>query len=409
VETFRVGIDFRGAQSGGGSGQRGIGRYTTDLVLGLLEHGRQPVFERTGKLLEIVLFHAEGIPIPPEINGRVTTAPVKAPTWSDAKKPLWLRLPKIRSQKRFHELRFNNSVKSQKRAMEAQLRNIELDILHIPSALDVGSYPIYSYPCPVVMTFLDAIVVQLREDVLEKYPWFLQDYYFLQAENLKLANRLVAISQASKADATHVFGLEASKIDVVYPCVSNEFLEPRLPSPRKRPYFLFCSVPDPHKNPRVVMEAFSKIESDCDLVFVSPRDMLYMPSLLQFAEELGISDRFTITGFVPGADLVALFQNAIALVSPSKMEGFGLPVAQAMRAGIPVITSRVSAQAEIANGVGILIDPNSAVEIAAAMNRILHETNREELARKGRERAQWFDSDKVTRELIDTYLSVVDK
>jgi glycosyltransferase involved in cell wall biosynthesis len=259
------------------------------------------------------------------------------------------------------------------------------------------------------MTFLDAIVVQLREDVLEKYPWFLQDYYFLQAENLKLANRLVAISQASKADATHVFGLEASKIDVVYPCVSNEFLEPRLPSPRKRPYFLFCSVPDPHKNPRVVMEAFSKIESDCDLVFVSPQDTLYMPSLLQFAEELGISDRFTITGFVPGADLVALFQNAIALVSPSKMEGFGLPVAQAMRAGIPVITSRVSAQAEIANGVGILIDPNSAVEIAAAMNRILHETNREELARKGRERAQWFDSDKVTRELIDTYLSVLDK
>jgi glycosyltransferase involved in cell wall biosynthesis len=157
------------------------------------------------------------------------------------------------------------------------------------------------------------------------------------------------------------------------------------------------------------MEAFSKIESDCDLVFVSPQDTLYMPSLLQFAEELGISDRFTITGFVPGADLVALFQNAIALVSPSKMEGFGLPVAQAMRAGIPVITSRVSAQAEIANGVGILIDPNSAVEIAAAMNRILHETNREELARKGRERAQWFDSDKVTRELIDTYLSVLDK
>jgi glycosyltransferase involved in cell wall biosynthesis len=409
VETFRVGIDFRGAQSGGGSGQRGIGRYTTDLVLGLVQHGAQVVLDKTGKQLKIILFVAEGVPLSEELEGQVEVVPVRAPTWSDAKKPLWLRLPKIRSQKRFHELRFNNSVKSQKRAMETQLERVELDVLHIPSALDVGSYPIYNYPCPVVMTFLDAIVAQLREDVLEKYPWFLQDYYFLQASNLKRAVRIVAISQASKADASSVFGLDSNKIDVVYPCVSTEYSEPRLPSPRQRPYFLFCSVPDPHKNPRLVMEAFAHLDKECDLVFVSPHDTLYMPGLLRLAGELGISDRFTITGFVPGSDLVALFQNAIALVSPSKMEGFGLPVAQAMRAGIPVITSNVSAQAEIADGVGILIDSNSAVEIAAAMHRILNEANREELARKGQERASWFNSEKVTRELIDVYLSAVEK
>ncbi|MEI7577320.1 MAG: glycosyltransferase family 1 protein [Armatimonadota bacterium] len=409
METFRVGIDFRGAQSGGGSGQRGIGRYTTELVLGLLEYGRPYLQQQTGKLVEIVLFHAEGVPIPAEINGLVTTAPVKAPTWSDGKKPLWLRLPKIRSQKRFHEMRFNNSVKSQKREMERQLAKVKLDVLHIPSALDVGSYPIYSYPCPVVMTFLDAIVVELREDVLDSYPWFLQDYYFLQAKNLESADRIVAISEASKSDASRVFGLAEDKINVVYPAVSKVYDHPPEPSLRSRPYFLFCSVPDPHKNPRRVMEAFSRMPDSHDLVFISPHDQLYMPSLMAYAQELGIHKRFFMTGFIPERELINLFQNAEALVSPSKMEGFGLPVAQALRAGIPVITSNVSAQAEIAEGVGLLVDPYSVDQIAHAMSSILSNYDRDLARQLGRQRACWFDAEKVTRELADVYLSVARK
>lgn len=409
METFRVGIDFRGAQSGGGSGQRGIGRYTTELVAGLIEFGPAYVLEQTGRRLEITLFHAEGIPIPGELNGKVATIGVKAPTWSDAKKPLWLRLPKIRSQKRFHEMRFNNAVKSQKRAMESKLAGSKLDVLHIPSALDVGSYPIYDYPCPVVMTFLDAIVAQLREDVLDKYPWFLQDYYFAQAKNLQNADKIVAISQASADDAVSVFGLEQSKIDVVYPAVSDRYQSESFPNPRQRPFFLFCSVPDPHKNPEKVMEAFANLPDTHDLVFISPQDQLYMPRLKELADKLGIAERFFITGFVPEDELMGLFQHADALVSPSKMEGFGLPVAQAMRAGIPVITSKFSAQGEIAKDVGLLVDPNSVAEISEAMHRVLRLENREELKRLGQERAKWFDAEKVTRELLDVYLSAAQK
>lgn len=405
METFRVGIDFRGAQSGGGSGQRGIGRYTTDLVLGLLEHGRQPILEQTGKLLEVVLFHAEGVPIPPEINGLVTLAPVKAPTWSDAKKPLWLKLPKIRSTKLFHELRFKNAVKAQRRAMELQVKKAELDVLHIPSALDVGSYPIFDYPCPVVMTLLDTIVISLKEITFDRFPWFLQTYYYEQAENLKRADRIVAISEASKQDGVREFNLDPNKIDVIYPAVASRYGVPaqRPKSVESFEYFLFCSVPDPHKNPRIVMEAFSRLGSEHHLVFVSPESHHETTGIRQFANELGIVERFHVTGFVVEEELIGLFQYATALVSPSQMEGFGLPVAQAMRAGTPVITSHTSAQAEIASGVGILVSPNSVHEVLAAMKLVASAPPPRPM-RNAHERAKWFDSERVTRQLVEVYV-----
>ncbi len=405
VETFRVGIDFRGAQSGGGSGQRGIGRYTTDLVLGLLEHGRPIVLEEQGKLLEVVLFHAQGVPVPAEINGLVSLAPVRAPSWSDEKKPLWLRLPKIRSIKRFHELRFNRALRSQRRAIERQVRLAELDILHIPSALDVGSYPIFDYPCPVVMTLLDTIVISLKEITYDRFPWFLQTYYHEQADNLKRADRIVAISQASKADGVREFGLDPSKIDVIYPAVSSRYGVPAHRPTRVESfdYFLFCSVPDPHKNPRIVMEAFAQLDCEHHLVFVSPESHHETIGIRQFAEELGIAERFHITGFVSEEELIGLFHHATALVSPSQMEGFGLPVAQAMRAGVPVITSNTSAQAEIAAGVGILVSPNSIAEVLSAM-KLCTSSPMSRPMLPAQERAKWFDSERVTRQLIEAYL-----
>ncbi|HLP00218.1 MAG TPA: hypothetical protein VK171_16595, partial [Fimbriimonas sp.] len=193
---MRVGIDFRGAQSGGGSGQRGIGRYTLEMLKGILEFAPE---------VQLVLFVKHDVEIPAELKGKCEIIPVVAASWSDAKKPLWLKIPKIRSIKRFHEMRFRSAVRKQKVAMEKALSSTKLDVLHIPSALDIGSYPIYNYPCPVVMTFLDAIVIKLKHNTYDRYPWFLQTYYQEQGENLKKADAIVAISDASAKDAIEVF------------------------------------------------------------------------------------------------------------------------------------------------------------------------------------------------------------
>lgn len=396
---MRVGIDFRGAQSGGGSGQRGIGRYTLEMLKGILEFAPD---------IQLVLFVKHDVEIPEELLGKCEVIPVVAASWSDAKKPLWLKIPKIRSIKRFHEMRFRSAVRKQKVAMERALASTKIDLLHIPSALDIGSYPIYSYHCPVVMTFLDAIVIKLKHNTYDRYPWFLQTYYQEQGENLKRADAIVAISDASAADAVEIFGLDPAKITTVYPAVSHDYAlaHERPAIAGERPYFLFCSVPDPHKNPEVVIRAFAQAGWDANLVMVSPKDSVFVPPLVELSRELGVEDRIIWTGFVEERDLIGLFQHALAVISPSQMEGFGLPVGQAMRAGTKVITSNFSAQAEIARNCGLLVDPNSVDEVAAAINKTMAGGISEEMIEAGKRDAQQFDAEVVTRKLVEVYRSV---
>lgn len=391
---MRLGVDFRGAQAGE-SGLRGIGRYTLEMLKGIFEFAPE---------IEVTLFVKHNSEIPNELKGKCKTVPVKAMSWTDPNDALWTKIPKVRSLEALHAQRFKKSVAEQTEAMEKALRENPIEILHIPSALDIGSYPIYNYPCPVIMTFLDAIVIKEKETIYNRLRGFQQIYYREQAENLKKATRIVAISQASAMDAVEVFGLDASKVDVVYPAVALEYGIPHSrPALVGDPYFLFCSVPDAHKNPYVVLEAFAKVPSEYQLVFVSPSESEFVPGLRQRAEKLGLADRFVVTGYVDEADLYGLFQHATALVSPSKIEGFGLPVAQAMRAGTPVVTSKFSAQGEIAAGVGYLVDPNSIDEVTQAMLEIIKDGRQPDRVVVGKERAKLFDAEKVTHELIDCY------
>jgi len=406
VETFRVGIDFRGAQSGGGSGQRGIGRYATDLVLGLLEFGPALVASEFGKALEIVLFQTAGVPLPSEINGQVEAAPIEAPRWDSPNKPLWMKIPKVRSLPSLHQAHLERTIEAQHRAMSQQVQAAKLDVLHLPTALDVGSYPNLQANCPVVMTVLDTIILSLPEIGLNRYPKHLQWYYRNQILNLARANRLVTISEATKSDVVRQFGFDANTIDVVYPAVSTRFGEahsaPTLGALDARPYFLFCSVPDPHKNPRQVIEAFSRLKTNHALVFVAPASHPESMAAQEYATSLGIGDRFILTGFVETEELYRLFKHATALVSPSQMEGFGLPVAQAMRAGTPVITSNNSAQAEIAARAGILVDPNSVDELSAAMEQVISNDLSDRVA-MGVEDAKQFDPQTVTLNLLQSF------
>lgn len=391
---MRVGIDFRGAQCSG-SGLRGIGRYTVDLINGLRTHAPE---------IEVVLFSKHNVDLPSELSP-CEVIKVPAMSWTDPTDALWTKIPKIRSSDFLHGRRCRQAVAEQKVAMELALAQNPVDLLHVPSALDIGSYPIFDCPVPLVATFLDAIVLKLKANTFDRFRPFQQKYYLEQAKHLQRADRIVAISNASAADAISEFQLDAARIDVVYPAVSKMYSQPmeRPATAGSLPYFLFCSVPDPHKNPMVVLEAFRDMPDGYQLIFVSPKEAELMPQIMNFAQASGFSDRFTVTGYVPEHEMYGLFQHATAVVSPSQMEGFGLPVAQAMRAGTPVITSRESAQGEIADGVGYLVDPNSALEVKEAMVRVIADNRDGKRLALGQERAHQFDSEVVTGQLVEVY------
>ncbi len=403
---------MRALGSSGGSAGRGIGKYITDLVEGLAGFG-------TGH--EVVLFVRAGTSLPERLESLgLAQVPVAPPTWDESNRSPFFRLPKVRSYQPLLIRVHDRAVAAQREAMESAVAASGVDVLHLPTALDIGSFPEGSFGVPTVMTFLDAIPLVLREEAYDRWPLYVQRFYDRQLANLRTAARVVAISEASRQDALRYAALASEKVVVVYPAVADEFGQPVSKAVREevrarygieRPYFLFCSVPDPHKNPHRVIRAFARarasLTSAYDLVFVSPHGAPYEEGLHQTAQEAGVADAFRITGRVPDVDLAALFQGAMALVSPSLIEGFGLPAAQAMRAGVPSIVSDHGAQAEVVGDAGLRVPPEDEETLAVAIATLGEDASlRQKLSEQGKERANRFRPEVQAQSLLRIYHEV---
>ena len=108
-----------------------------------------------------------------------------------------------------------------------------------------------------------------------------------------------------------------------------------------------------------------------------------------------------LTGFVPDDELVFLYSRATALVSPSLMEGFGLPAIEAMACGTPVIASRAGSLPEVIGDAGVYFDPTDVGSIAAAIASLLNDRGRRDLlARRAIQRAALFTWDASARALL---------
>jgi glycosyltransferase involved in cell wall biosynthesis len=202
------------------------------------------------------------------------------------------------------------------------------------------------------------------------------------------AARLIANSEHTRMDAIRVLGVPPEKIDVIYPGVNPAYFQAKAAA-RAQPYVLFVGAIEPRKNIETLLDAWEQMPADLrsefDLVLAGP---------LAWAPQSTVA-RIRVTGcylgYVAESDLPGLFAGATAFVFPSLYEGFGFPVAQAMAAGIPVVTSNVSSLPEIAGDAALLIDPHSAGEIGSALKRLLvSESLRQELGTRGRLRAQEF-------------------
>jgi glycosyltransferase involved in cell wall biosynthesis len=144
-------------------------------------------------------------------------------------------------------------------------------------------------------------------------------------------------------------------------------------------YVLWVGTLEPRKNLPRLLEAFRRIDTDAELVLVGPRG---------WNQELELPPRVRSLGFVPGADLPALHAGAAAFAFPSLLEGFGIPVVDAMVQGTPVVTSTGTSTEEIAGDTGVIVDPLDAAAIRDGLTRLLED---EDLARRlgeaGRARA----------------------
>lgn len=230
------------------------------------------------------------------------------------------------------------------------------------------------------------------------------------------ADIVICSSGATRSAAVH-YGLEETKARLVpLGATVPEVTQPEQDSVVARyqlsnPYVLFVGTAEPRKNLGRLLRAYAQsglADDEVELVIVGPGG--WRQKLSELVGELPkeVSRRVRALGEVAENDLHALYAGASAFCYPSLVEGFGLPVLEAMAHGTPVITSRATAPAEIVADAGVLIDPLDESELATALVELLADPGRaDELGRAGKARASEFTWDRhidltvaVYRELL---------
>ena len=217
--------------------------------------------------------------------------------------------------------------------------------------------------------------------------------FLLHAITLWKATNIVAISEETKQNAMRYFRLPSSKITVAH-IGYFPFSGERTPMEIPRPFFLFAGVLKARKNVAGVIRAFARFHPshpDFSLLIAGKRSGAYYESLVTLARALGAHDSVRFLGYVTDEELAYLYTEATGLVFPSFVEGFGMPVLEAMHLGAPVITSQTGALAEVAGDAALLVDPHDPDHIARAMSALADDAPlRESLRVKGRARSKQF-------------------
>jgi glycosyltransferase involved in cell wall biosynthesis len=246
----------------------------------------------------------------------------------------------------------------------------------------------------------------------EFVPFLVRKYYiYFFPRFAKKARRLTTVSEYSKKDIVSRYGVDEDKVDVVYNGVNDVFRvhsDSEIAAIRNQftagaPYFLFVGLIHHRKNLKNQLLAFLKFKQQhsIDLKYVIVGEKFWWDNEIdEVLKNSEFRDDVIFLGRRGMDELVALYGGAFALTYASFFEGFGIPIIEAFKSGVPVITSNTSSMPEVADKGAILVDPDSVSEIAAAMKMLVeNDSKRESLISFGKERAKKFTWDKAAEGL----------
>jgi alpha-1,3-rhamnosyl/mannosyltransferase len=175
------------------------------------------------------------------------------------------------------------------------------------------------------------------------------------------------------------------RVEIVSPGYTSALAEESVGDPQATyditgPFFLYPAISYPHKNHELLLKAFAKVvkEHPDVLLVLTHRPAQMERRLNELAATLGIEESIRRLGHIDRGDLNWLYRNAVALTFPSRFEGFGLPVLEAMGHGCPVIAAAATALPEVVGQSGVLLNPNDPDAWAAAMTELLTDDVRRE-------------------------------
>ena len=395
---MRIGIDISVMQ--GGSAHRGMGRYTRQQIMAIIndEH-------------DFFLFHQPFGSAPALPNSLTQRKNVQL---------IALDFPEAMSLIGGGFTREGEHAYTE--AIQRFIQPYHLDLFHL-TCFDDNAY--YYTPrawsvTPLVMTLYDLIPLQMADIFLTDS---IQRASYMDALNLiRGANALISISEDARNEAISQLGVSAQKVFVAPPYASSDFRpvmpETRVPSIVRQiggRYLYSVSSFGEHKNLKRLLQAFAampvQIRDEVKLVISAATEQKDLPpEFTQLIESLGISSRMVWTARLRDEDIIALYQHAEVCSHISLIEGFGLPILEAMQSETPVLTSDRGAMREVTGEAARLVNPEDINDITQGLTELL--TNpalRNRLRAAGLEQAKTFNEVRLADNTHKAYASITSR
>ncbi|HEY0466053.1 MAG TPA: glycosyltransferase family 1 protein [Polyangiaceae bacterium] len=297
-------------------------------------------------------------------------------------------------------------------------RRVGPKLLHLP---DPPGTPIDRRQ-PRIMTCHDLIPLVLAKQYLAPLPGARTLQWLRDYARYRTAQRVIAISAATRHDLIEYVGVAPERIDVVHSGVDHERFSPDAQDGERErvadrlgfeaPFLLCLGASDPRKNLPLLVRAFgqSGVARELMLVFAGPISARERARLFKAIRASGIEARVLILGYIDDALLVALYRQCLAYVFPSSYEGFGLPILEAMACGAPTLTSTLSALGEVVGDAALTLPSLDQDVLADGIARIARDSSlRSGLRARGLEHVKAFTWERCARQTLACYARALDE
>jgi glycosyltransferase involved in cell wall biosynthesis len=251
----------------------------------------------------------------------------------------------------------------------------------------------------------------------EYYHWIdtkIYEWKFRQV--LREADRIVAISACTRRDIAQLGGIDESRIDLIYQSCATRFSQ--MPTAQKAEevrlryglpgrYVLSVGSIEERKNALLALKSLHWLPGDIGLVLVG-KATDYTKRLTEYARQNNLADRLFLLHGVPDDDLPAIYGRAEVFVYPSRYEGFGIPIIEAIRMGLPVVACTGSCLEEAGGPDSLYVGPDDAEGMAAAIQKLLNGTDeREGRISRSQEYVRRFENNDAAERFASLYEDIL--
>lgn len=247
----------------------------------------------------------------------------------------------------------------------------------------------------------------------EYYQWLdTKIYAWKFRKTVAEADRIIAISECTRNDILHYSDVQPEKIELIYQscdtgfkkCASEEKkheIRQKYQLPER--YIINVGTVEERKNVLLAVKALHWVPEDVSIIIVGRRTS-YSDSVERYVHDNGLGNRVKLLHDVPFADLPALYQQAEVFVYPSRYEGFGIPVIEAIQSGLPVVACTGSCLEEAGGKENIYVDPDDEKGMAKGIcDSLIGVAGREERIARSREYVRRFEGNDVAGKVLDIY------